>query len=122
MSAQEVQAVVPLDGHMTSGDRVISMDYLIDSESICMGLSGGNILTYSVGTGELETVGEVEDGGIAGMSWSPEQDLVVMVTGSNKLLLMTREFDQLNEVPLYQEDFGEGQLRTVKTWRTKWYV
>ncbi len=119
MSAQEVQAVVPLDGHMTSGDRVISMDYLIDSESICMGLSGGNILTYSVGTGELETVGEVEDGGIAGMSWSPEQDLVVMVTGSNKLLLMTREFDQLNEVPLYQEDFGEGQLRTVKTWRTK---
>ena len=104
-----VQAAVPLSNHMMSGDRVVGMEYLMDTESVCLGLSGGNILTYNVGTSELESVGEVEDGGVVCMAWSPEQDLVVIVTGADKLILMTREFDPLNEMPLYQEDFGEGE-------------
>ena len=97
-----------LTDHMTSCDRVVAMDYLMDTESVCLGLSGGSILTYAVATGELVSVGEVEDGGIVCMAWSPEQDLVVVVTGADQIILMTRDFDPLNEKTLYQDDFGEG--------------
>ena len=52
-------------------------------------------------------VGCVSDG-ICFMSWSPYQDLVVMVTGGDNLLLMTRDFDPLNEVSMYPTEFGKG--------------
>ncbi len=44
------------------------------------------------------------------MSWSPDQDVVVMVTGNNTLLIMTRDFDPLMETPIETEEFGEGIL------------
>lgn len=52
-------------------------------------------------------MGNVSDG-IEQMAWSPDQDLVVMITGAGNLLLMTREFDPLTEVPMFPEEFGEG--------------
>lgn len=85
------------------------MEYLTDSESVCLALSGGNILLYSTLNNELDSVGEIEVG-VACMAWSPEQDVVVMVTGESKLVLMTKEFDPLAEKTLYQEDFGEGMV------------
>jgi len=33
---------------------------------------------------------------------------VILPLGEDQLLLMTRDFDPLNEVPLYQSEFGEG--------------
>lgn len=42
------------------------------------------------------------------MSWSPDQDVVAMVTGSNCILMMTREFDPVLEVSIDSEEFGEG--------------
>jgi len=32
----------------------------------------------------------------------------VLLLGEDQLLLMTREFDPLNEVSLYESEFGEG--------------
>lgn len=101
--------MAPLSGHMMSGDdRVIGMEYLSDTDSVCLALSSGNILLYSTVTSELESVGEIEVGVVC-MGWSPEQDVVVMVTGESKLVLMTKNFDPLAEKALHQEDFGEGQ-------------
>jgi len=31
-----------------------------------------------------------------------------LLLGENQLLIMTREFDPLNEVSVYQSEFGEG--------------
>lgn len=97
-----------LSSHMTSSDdHVIGMEYLIDAESVCLALSGGSIVMCDITTGELKCVGEIEVG-VVGMAWSPEQDLVVLVTGEEKLVLMTKDFDPLAEKSLHQEDFGEG--------------
>lgn len=105
----QVNCVAPLSGHFKSDDDcVIGMEYLSDSESVCLALSGGNILLYSILTSELESVGEIGVGVVC-MGWSPEQDVVVLVTGENKLILMTKEFDPLTEKALHQEDFGEGK-------------
>lgn len=46
------------------------------------------------------------------MSWSPDQDVVVMVTGVNHILMMTREFDAILEVPIETDEFGEGMGQT----------
>ena len=52
-------------------------------------------------------VGSVIDG-IDVMGWSPDQDLVVMVTGVRNIIIMTREFDVLLEVSIFNSEFGEG--------------
>ena len=52
-------------------------------------------------------VGSVIDG-INVMGWSPDQDLVVMVTGVRNIIIMTREFDVLLEVSIFNSEFGEG--------------
>ena len=52
-------------------------------------------------------VGSVIDG-IDVMGWSPDQDLVVMVTGVRNIIIMTREFDVLLEFSIFNSEFGEG--------------
>ncbi len=43
------------------------------------------------------------------MSWSPDFEMVVFVTGELKLIQMTKEFDVLAEMPIQVEDFGSGK-------------
>ena len=47
------------------------------------------------------------------MSWSPDQEVVVMVTGNRNLLLMTREFDPVTKIPIDSNEFGEGNLNDL---------
>ena len=46
------------------------------------------------------------------MAWSPDQDIVVIVTGEQNILIMTRDFDPLLEAPIQSEEFGEGNVFT----------
>ena len=91
----------------TAEDSVVGMEFVADLESVCLALSSGDVLLYNVSTYELDCVGSVEVGVVC-MGWSPEQDVVVLVTREDKLVLMTRDFDSITEVPLHPEDFGEG--------------
>ncbi|KAG8593890.1 hypothetical protein GDO81_000980 [Engystomops pustulosus] len=47
------------------------------------------------------------------MSWSPDQELVLLITGQQTLILMTKDFEPIAEIPIHQEDFGEGKFITV---------
>lgn len=53
-----------------------------------------------------DVVGNV-DAGILAASWSPDDSLVVLATGDDKLVLMTSTFDVISETTLHPEDFGE---------------
>ena len=102
--------MAPLSGHMTSDqDAVVGIEYVADLESVCLALSSGDVLLYNTSTCELDCVGGV-DVGVVCMGWSPEQDVVVLVTKEEKLVLMTRDFDSITEVSLHQDDFGEGRV------------
>ena len=59
------------------------------------------------------------EGGLLGMAWSPDQELVVFSTGSGSLLLMTRQLDlsgdansqelvPVTEFPMCPAEFGQG--------------
>lgn len=115
---QENLVAASLSDHMTSCERVVGMEYLMDEESLCLALSGGNILMFHIATSELENVGGVEEMGVVCMGWSPEQDLVVVVTGGDKLILMTKDFDLLTETGLHQEEFGVGKYGWGGGWGT----
>ena len=56
--------------------------------------------------GYLKSVGGV-DAGILAASWSPDDSLVALATGDDKLILMTSTFDIVNEGTLHPTDFGE---------------
>ncbi|KZO97398.1 IKI3-domain-containing protein [Calocera viscosa TUFC12733] len=57
---------------------------------------------------QFEVVGEVESGMLSA-AWSPEEDLLVLVTGASELLQMTPMFDILSEAPLHAASPGEAQ-------------
>ena len=102
--------MAPLSGHITSAqeDSVVGIEFVADLESVCLALSSGDVLLYNTSTCELDCVGSVEVGVVC-MGWSPEQDVVVLVTKEDKLVLMTRDFDSITEVAMHPQDFGEGE-------------
>lgn len=87
---------------------------------------------------QLECVGSVESG-LTSMSWSPDEELVVLTTGLSRnripkcvfffvrclivginnnwpvlsgqetIIMMTKDFEPITEVGIHQDDFGEGE-------------
>ncbi|XP_078730604.1 elongator complex protein 1 [Lampetra fluviatilis] len=112
----EVVVDVPLvDEGYLAGDgsgRVVGIQTLPDADAACVATSQGDVLLYSVTRAQLECVGSV-DSGLTAMSWSPDQDVMVLTTGADTIIAMTRDFDPLTEVPMHQDDFGEGKFVTV---------
>lgn len=47
------------------------------------------------------------------MEWSPDQELLVLVTKDLNLILMSCTYDPINETNLLSEEFGEKQFITV---------
>uniref|UniRef100_A0A7N9ARD8 Elongator complex protein 1 n=1 Tax=Mastacembelus armatus TaxID=205130 RepID=A0A7N9ARD8_9TELE len=61
---------------------------------------------------QLECVGSV-DSGLTSMSWSPDEELVLLTTGQETIIMMTKDFEPITEVGVHQDDFGEGKFITV---------
>ncbi|XP_023366325.1 elongator complex protein 1 [Otolemur garnettii] len=61
---------------------------------------------------KLECVGSVASG-ISVMSWSPDQELVLLATGQQTLIMMTKDFEPIMEQQIHQDDFGESKFITV---------
>ncbi|XP_014675329.1 PREDICTED: elongator complex protein 1-like, partial [Priapulus caudatus] len=92
-----------------TGEQVAGLQYLMENDCLCVATVQGNIILYHK---EVEVVGCV-DTGIRAVSWSPDQELVVIATGSDTLIMMTKDFDPLTEVSMNPEEFGEAKPVTV---------
>nr|CAD7595063.1 unnamed protein product [Timema genevievae] len=82
------------------------------AENICLAFENGDVLTVEHGTNIIESVGFV-DSGLKSFCWSPDQEVVCMVTGRDTVIIMTGTFDPIIEVDLHQDSFGEKQFITV---------
>lgn len=60
-------------------EHVIALDYVQLNNSLCLATDIGEIIQYNLEQNESEVVGLINDG-IETMSWSPDQELVVIVT------------------------------------------
>ncbi|KAJ2642863.1 putative elongator complex protein 1, partial [Coemansia sp. RSA 1694] len=108
----EARRVCTLPFSLASGAGILAsnMQFLMERESIFVALRTGDIFTVHIGShGDSEApelVGTV-DPGIVACAWSPDEELLALVTGEARLLLMTQEYDVVDEFPLAQGQEGE---------------
>ncbi|XP_045886110.1 elongator complex protein 1 [Micropterus dolomieu] len=102
------EGFLPEDG---SG-KVVGLQDLAELESACLATAGGDVVLFNLNTCQLECVGSV-DSGLTSMSWSPDEELVILTTGQETIIMMTKEFEPITEIGIHQDDFGEGKFITV---------
>ncbi|CAI8000184.1 Elongator complex protein 1 [Geodia barretti] len=106
---------------MSPEDYVIAVE-CVSGEFVCLATRNGDIVFYNIQTRHVESVGSVE-GGLLGMTWSPDQELAVFSTATGSLLLMTHTLDPsgdsgsdlvpVTEVPMCPAEFGRAEPVTV---------
>ncbi|XP_041653539.1 elongator complex protein 1 [Cheilinus undulatus] len=102
------EGFLPEDG---SGE-VVGLQDLAELESACLATAGGDVMSFNLNTFELECRGSV-DSGLTSMCWSPDEELVILTTGQETIIMMTKDFEPITEVGIHQDDFGEGKFITV---------
>ncbi|NXC44125.1 ELP1 protein, partial [Penelope pileata] len=100
-----VEGILPEDG---SG-CIVGIEDLPELECVCVATAAGDILLCNLSTQQVECVGTV-DSGLSAMSWSPDQELVLLATGQQTLIMMTRDFEPITEKQIHQDEFGEGKF------------
>ncbi|KAI0314583.1 IKI3 family-domain-containing protein [Amylostereum chailletii] len=91
-----------------STTQIASLRNNSDERLLVIVTRGGDIASMGLDDEEpkVEVVGSIEEG-ILAAAWSPDDTILVLVTGDGKLILMTPTFDVLSEAPLHTEKFGE---------------
>ncbi|KAI9485105.1 IKI3 family-domain-containing protein [Zychaea mexicana] len=111
-------ARIPVEKQDNSNvSSIVGFTFLSDQQVACLAARNGDIMLISKerfdsGDEAVEIVGSV-DTGICAMAWSPDQDLVVLVTGAKNVLEMTQDFDTITEFALQVEEEGEGVQHSV---------
>ncbi|XP_061166857.1 putative elongator complex protein 1 [Saccostrea echinata] len=93
-------------------NRIVGMEFLPDQQSVCVAMDTGSVLLWNVSSGQVESVGDVSSG-IRAMSWSPDQEILVLATGQDTLIMMTREFDPITEKSIHPDNFGADEFVNV---------
>nr|XP_053646300.1 putative elongator complex protein 1 isoform X1 [Cherax quadricarinatus]XP_053646301.1 putative elongator complex protein 1 isoform X1 [Cherax quadricarinatus] len=94
------------DIHTTN---IVETDVITASNSICVVTAEGDVITVNKDTQEVEVVGTVS-AGLEAACWSPDQELLILVTSESIVVVMTADFDPIAEFPLNQDDFGENKF------------
>ncbi|KAI8144910.1 IKI3 family-domain-containing protein [Fennellomyces sp. T-0311] len=121
-------ARIPVEKQQPNVSNIVGFTYLSDQQVACLAARNGDIMLISKerfdnGEEAVEIVGGV-DAGLCAMEWSPDQDLVILVTdmsgssntvdvGAKNVLEMTQDFDTITEFPLHVEEEGEGVQHSV---------
>ena len=69
-------------------------------------------------TWTFEQVGAVENG-ISAAEWSPDNSILVLITGVNRRILLTRDFEPIEEGPVQVEGFGSEEMISIGWERRK---
>ncbi|EFJ51885.1 hypothetical protein VOLCADRAFT_87528, partial [Volvox carteri f. nagariensis] len=105
LSKEDVADV--LDGQSTGGlgprahTWLASFTYVLELDALCIATRGGAIALLHVGDGStryLEQVGDI-DGGVACLEWSPDGELLAILSGTGNLLVMNQAWELLSEGP-----------------------
>ncbi|KAF9262678.1 pol II transcription elongation factor [Marasmius fiardii PR-910] len=92
----------------STSTQLVSLRVIPENQRLIAITRGGDITVIPLD--EESVTPEVEgsvDEGILAACWSPDEALLVLVTGDSKLILMTSTFDVLSEGPIETSDFGE---------------
>ncbi|UKZ82239.1 hypothetical protein TrVFT333_010024 [Trichoderma virens FT-333] len=97
-------------------DRIVNLHYLSGSGTTCLVLEGGDIITVredlSTGHVHIEIMGSI-DAGIAAARWSPDEELLAVVTKADTVVFMGGAFDPVAEVTMTEEDLKASKHVSV---------
>jgi elongator complex protein 1 len=71
-----------------------------------------NVDEFSVDSFTFEQVGAVE-GGLSAAEWSPDFNILVLITSLNRRILLSRDFEPIEEGPVQVEDFGSEEMISI---------
>lgn len=99
-------------------DRITSLHYFSDTQTACIVLAGGDIVIVkeeefpSQDGVHIEIVGSI-DAGITAARWSPDEELLIISTGADTLVFMSRSFDAIAEATMASEDLQASKHVSV---------
>ncbi|GBG58830.1 hypothetical protein CBR_g230 [Chara braunii] len=97
-------------------DRIKAFEYLVEEEALLVAMEAGELLLLHLEQHEIECVGLIQ-GGIAGLSWSPDGEVFVVTTLDRKLLMMTKEWEVLAEVDMESGQQSQRVCDVRISWR-----
>lgn len=99
---------------------IVAAQFVPDLGAVCYALASGELVVFHTETQEAECVGFI-DSEIRAMSWSPDYELLILVTGNGTILSMTQEWDIVAEVPVQEQQAAplnaEGAALPSISWR-----
>ncbi|XP_059609291.1 elongator complex protein 1 [Phlebotomus argentipes] len=98
-------------------EDVLDVEYLMLSGELCVAKTSGEILLWNFDTNTFDEVAFCGDI-ITAMAWSPDQEMVVFATESNRIIVMHSLFDIIEEVDLLENSFGDKEF-VVLGWGKK---
>ncbi|KAJ3474854.1 hypothetical protein NLG97_g9667 [Lecanicillium saksenae] len=98
-------------------DRILSIQYLSGTATTCLVLEGGDIITvkedqFGGEDAHIEIVGSIDDG-ISAARWSPDEELLVIVTKTNNAIFMGSSLDPVAEVAMTADDLQASKHVSV---------
>ncbi|KAH6605033.1 hypothetical protein Trco_006740 [Trichoderma cornu-damae] len=98
-------------------DRIVNLAYLSGSATTCVVLEGGDIVTVREDRGgsfdlHIEIMGSI-DAGIAAARWSPDEELLAVVTKADTVVFMGSSYDPVAEVAMAAEDLAASRHVSV---------
>lgn len=98
-------------------DRVVDIQHLSGAGTTCLVLEGGDVITVqedrlSDDGARIEIVGSI-DAGIAAARWSPDEELLTVVTKADTVLFMGSTFDPIVEVTMTAGDLKASKHVSV---------
>ncbi|KAK6376159.1 putative elongator complex protein 1 [Exophiala oligosperma] len=97
-------------------DQILLLQHFSDSGTSCIVLAGGDVVVVREDPlpdqEKIEIVGTV-DVGICAAAWAPDEELLAIVTRSDTLVLMSRNFEPLNETTFSADDLKVSKQVSV---------
>lgn len=95
----------------------MSLQYLSGTATTCLVLEGGDIVTVqedqlSSDSVHIEIMGSI-DAGITASRWSPDEELLAVVTKADTLVFMSSTFDPMSEINLTPDDLKASKHVSV---------
>ena len=106
----------PYGESKNSFEKLVNLHYFADDLSFCLIVNGGDIFIIRREPDEYQSHVEIAgsiDAGIAAAEWSPDGELLAVVTSSTSFLLMSRNYDPVYEVEIRSDDLKSSNHVSV---------
>lgn len=93
--------------------EIVSIDFIIEQHLVCIvERVTGQILTYDSESGTASLAATFSEG-IESASWSPDQEILLLVTSNNRIVQLTQSFEVICETDVNPSGSGAAESVAV---------